>query len=76
MRTLELNAATGYYSELLARIVGPAGHVIAHNHPGARTTLPAADFERRYGAGRLPNVEQLFVRHADLALPEQYLTNQ
>ena len=66
---LDLNAATGWYTEILARAVGPDGHVIAHNHPGARTTLPAADFEARYGSNRLPNVEQLFVRHNDLRLP-------
>jgi predicted methyltransferase len=49
--------------------VGPTGHVIAHNHPGARTTLAAKDFEQRYGAARLPNVEQQFVRHNDLSPP-------
>ena len=66
MSVLDLNAATGWYTEILARLVGPTGHVIAHNHPGARTTLAAEEFERRYGNGRLPNVEQLFVRHSDL----------
>lgn len=69
MRVLDLNAATGYYSELLARVVGLSGHVIAHNHPGARVTLPADDFTARYGNDRLPNVEQLFARHSDLDLP-------
>ena len=43
--------------------------MIAHNHPGARDALAAEDFERRYGGDRLPNVEQLFVRHNDLHLP-------
>ncbi len=38
----------------------------------ARRCRPV-DFERRYGGGRLPNVEQLFVRHADLALPDASL---
>ena len=66
---LDLNAATGWYTEILARVVGPNGHVIAHNHPGARNTLPAEAFEARYGNQRLPNVEQLFVRHNDLSLP-------
>ena len=45
------------------------GHVIAHNHPGARAALAAEDFEARYGGNRLPNVEQIFVRHNDLRLP-------
>ena len=66
---LDFNAATGWYTEILARVVGPNGRVIAHNHPGARTTLPAEAFEARYGKNRLPNVEQIFVRHNDLHLP-------
>ena len=64
-----MNAATGWYTEILARVVGPTGHVIAHNHPGARTMLSAENFEARYGGDRLPNVEQLFVRHNELRLP-------
>jgi predicted methyltransferase len=68
MSIVDMNAATGWYTEILARVVGPTGHVIAHNHPGARDALAAGDFERRYGGGRLPNVEQLFVRHNDLHL--------
>ena len=69
MRVLDMNTATGYYTEILARIVGPSGHVIAHNHPGARNALPAQDFERRYGGDRLTNTEQLFARHNDIDLP-------
>ena len=69
MTVLDLNAATGWYTELLSRVVGANGHVIAHNHPGARASLPATDFEARYGGNRLPNVEQIFVRHADLRPP-------
>jgi predicted methyltransferase len=45
MRVLDMNAATGWYTEILARVVGPTGHVIAHNHPGA-SRLPAADLKR------------------------------
>lgn len=73
MRVLDMNAATGYYSELLARVVGRMGHVIAHNHPGARTALAPGDFAERYGGNRLPNVEQVFVRHNELDLPPQSL---
>jgi predicted methyltransferase len=68
MRVLDMNAATGYYSEILACVVGPTGHVIAHNHPGARDALAPQEFERRYGGDRLPNVEQLFVAHNGIAL--------
>lgn len=68
MTVLDMNAATGWYTEILTHVVGPQGHVIAHNHPGARATLPAAAFEARYGGDRLANVEQLFARHNELAL--------
>ena len=68
MTVLDVNAATGWYTEILARVVGRAGQVIAHNHPGARAALAAEDFEARYGGNRLPNVEQTLVRHNDLHL--------
>jgi len=69
MTVLDFNAATGWYTEILSRAVGPNGRVIAHNHPGARSTLPSEAFEARYGGNRLPNVEQIFARHDDLRLP-------
>lgn len=69
MTVLDLNAATGWYTEVISRVVGPTGRVIAHNHPAARTVLPHEAFEARYGGGRLPNVEQIFVRHNQLRLP-------
>jgi predicted methyltransferase len=69
MTVLDVNAATGWYAEIIARVVGPTGHVIAHNHPGARTALPAASFDARYGGDRLPNVEQILVGHNELRLP-------
>jgi len=68
MTVLDMNAATGWYTEILSRVVGPKGHVIAHNHPGARA-LPAADFGARYDGNRLPNVEQIFLPHNDVRLP-------
>jgi predicted methyltransferase len=71
MTVLDFGAATGWYTEILAGVVGPRGHVIAHNHPGARTALPAAAFEARYGGNRLPNVEQVFVKHNELRLPPE-----
>ncbi len=72
MSVFDLNAATGYFSELLANVVGPRGHVIAHNHPGAVAML-GEQLEQRYEHGRLPNVEQLLVRHDELRLAAESL---
>jgi predicted methyltransferase len=66
MTVLDVDAGAGYYTELLARIVGPDGKVIAHDHPGALALLGAETFDRRYGNDRLPNVRQLVARHAEL----------
>jgi len=67
MTVFDLHAAQGYFTELLAYVVGPRGHVIAHNHPGAVTML-GKEIEQRYEHARLPNVEQLVVRHEELRL--------
>lgn len=65
MTVLDLNAATGYYTEILARAVGPRGRVIAENHPGAIPMLGAA-MTARYERNRLPNVTSLIARHDEL----------
>ncbi len=58
MRVLDAFSAGGYYTELLARIVGSGGEVIAYNNP------PYAKFAQkgiaaRYVDDRLPNVRQV-----------------
>jgi len=58
MRVLDAFSAGGYYTELLARIVGSEGEVIAYNNP------PYAKFAEkgiaaRYAGSRLPNVRQV-----------------
>ncbi len=58
MRVVDVFAAGGYYTELLARVVGVKGQVIAYNNP------PYAEFARepiaaRYAGDRLSNVRQL-----------------
>src|SRR5690606_32534110 len=57
----------GYYTELLARIVGPEGRVVAYNNePYAKY---AADKPgKRYGNERLPNVTQVTVAPEELSL--------
>lgn len=58
MTVLDINAAGGYYSELLSRVVGAEGKVYAHNGPVywafMKNTVPA-----RYADGRLGNVEHI-----------------
>lgn len=53
---LDLFAGGGYYTELLARVVGPDGRVVTHtNTPYLKYT--GEEFIARYQAGRLPNVD-------------------
>jgi len=57
-QVIDVFAAGGYYTELLARVVGVKGGVIAYNNP------PYANFAKdgiaaRYAGGRLSNVRQL-----------------
>src|SRR5262245_24703580 len=68
MRVIDVLAAGGYYSELLARVAGPTGKVIAYNNP------PYARFAgekpaQRFGSGRLPNVQSVTAEVPDLSLP-------
>lgn len=71
MQVIDVFAAGGYYSELLARVAGPAGKVIAYNNP------PYARFAgekpaQRFGE-RLPNVEVTTAETTDLSLPANSL---
>jgi predicted methyltransferase len=72
MRVLDAFAASGYYTELLSRIVGPAGEVIAYNNP-AYARFAAKGIEARYAGDRLPNVRQLTVDVDQLELPPRSL---
>lgn len=67
MHVIDVLAAGGYYSELLARVVGEKGEVIAYNNP------PYAKFAEkgiatRYAGDRLPNVRQVTSTIEDLQL--------
>jgi len=64
---LEMWASGGYYTQLLAHVVGDEGHVVAHlntpilNFAGDAVTARHAD-------NRLPNVEVLMAENNELAL--------
>ncbi len=58
MRVLDVFAAGGYYTELLARVVGVKGQVIAYNNP-PYAKFASERIEARYAGDRLSNVRQL-----------------
>jgi predicted methyltransferase len=57
-RVLDYFAAAGYNTELMSRVVGPEGKVIAYNNPEYRKFSEDAP-AKRYGNNRLPNVTEL-----------------
>lgn len=72
MSVLDAFAAGGYYTELLSRVVGPEGTVIAYNNP-AYARFAAKGIEARYAGDRLPNVQQLTAEVDRLELPPRSL---
>lgn len=58
MHVLDAFSAGGYYTELLARVVGPDGTVIAYNNP-PYANFAAKQIAVRYADGRLPNARQI-----------------
>ncbi len=67
MRVIDYFAGGGYYTELLARIVGPDGQVIAYNNPPYEKYAGEKPTER-YANERLANVAQLTTAPEDLPL--------
>lgn len=67
MRIVDYFAGGGYYSELLARLVGREGQVIAYNNP-AYQQHAAEHTAKRYANERLANVAQLTSAPEDLPL--------
>jgi len=70
MTVLDLFSGGGYYTEILAALVGPEGNVYAHNN------TPYLDFDKdpiakRYqDPARLPNVERFIAENNALELPD------
>lgn len=69
MRVLELEAGSGYYTELLARAVGPEGSVVMQNPPAFDGFL-GDSVEERLAGGRLGPVEPLRTNFDALGLPD------
>jgi predicted methyltransferase len=72
MRVLDYLSGGGYYTELLARIVGPQGQVIAFNN-APYLKYAAEKPAQRYGNQRLSNVAQLTTAPEDLPLNPESL---
>jgi predicted methyltransferase len=72
MHVLDAFSAGGYYTELLSRVVGPTGGVVAYNN-AAYARFAAKGIEARYANGRLPNVRQVTEEVDKLALPADSL---
>ena len=58
MHVADMMSASGYYTELLARIVGVKGQVVAYNNP-AYAAFAAKGIAARYAGDRLGNVRQV-----------------
>jgi predicted methyltransferase len=67
MAVLDYFSAGGYYTELLSRIVGERGKVIAYNN-AAYLKFAKDQPQQRYGANRLTNVAQVTTPPAELAV--------
>jgi len=68
MRVLDAFSAGGYYTELLARVVGVKGQVVAYNNP-PYAKFAAKGIAERYAGDRLSNVRQVTAEVGDLDLP-------
>jgi len=67
MTVLDLFSGGGYYSEIMAAVVGPGGKVIAQTNE-AYLQFVGDEFRDRYANDRLPNVEILMAENNELAI--------
>lgn len=68
MTVLDMFSGGGYYTELLANVVGPEGKVIAHTN-SAYVQFVGDEATNRYANDRLPNVDILLAENNALRLP-------
>lgn len=69
MDIFELEAGGGYYTELLSRLVGPAGTIILHN-PASFDSFVDAPLSERLKGGRLANVRRVKSDFDELEAPD------
>lgn len=72
MRIADIFGAGGYYSEILAAVVGPKGKVLLVNNPGY-ARFAAKAMAERFNDGRLAAVERMEVPNENLGLGKEKL---
>ena len=70
MTVLDMFSGGGYYTEIIARVVGEDGHVVAHTNQ-AYAEFVGEEATRRYANDRLPNVEMLLAEANEMELPAE-----
>ena len=68
MTVLDLFSGGGYYTEIVSRVVGENGKVVAHNND-AYLAYAKDEISERYADDRLANVDQITSEADDLSLP-------
>ena len=70
MKIADVFGGGGYWTELMARAVGPGGHVqLVNNSPYfAYAAFSTKDLKPRFEGNRLPNADQITVETCDLKL--------
>jgi predicted methyltransferase len=69
MTVLDLFSGGGYYTEIISRVVGEEGSVVAHNNEAYRAYAKDA-IDQRYAENRLANVQTMTAEADELNLPE------
>lgn len=72
MKVLDVFSGSGYYTEIVAGVVGPNGHVDAHNNQAYVDYIGADKLAKRYQNNRLPNVNQITQEANGLSLKDNY----
>ena len=67
MSVVDMFASGGYYTEIVSRVVGSEGGVLAHNNEAYRAYVADA-IAKRHADGRLSNVRRLDVEVDELSL--------
>lgn len=67
MAVLDMFSGGGYYTEIIASVVGNSGSVVAHSNK-AYLNFVGDEFAARHADGRLPNVSVLLAENNELVL--------